>query len=40
MKEHLPSNKKNYALAYAKKGYRVFPVVPNGKTPTISDWPK
>lgn len=31
---------RDYAIALAKKGFRVFPVVAGGKMPTIKDWPE
>jgi hypothetical protein len=36
---NVPS-KLDYALALAGRGFRVFPLEPNGKKPWIKDWPK
>lgn len=33
------SSKLDHALALAQKGFRVFPLIPNGKTPALKDWP-
>jgi hypothetical protein len=34
------SDKLTAALALAKRGFRVFPLVPDGKTPAIKAWPE
>lgn len=33
------TSKLDHALALAAKGFRVFPLIPNGKTPAIKQWP-
>lgn len=34
------TSKLDHALGLANKGFRVFPLIPNGKTPALKDWPE
>lgn len=40
LKDDTLTTKLDHALSLAAKGFRVFPLIPNGKTPAVKDWPE